>query len=265
MFIQYTISLKISRQFARFGVATKGVVFFLLGIMSLVTACNLNYALKNEKEVVEWIYRLYFGWFILLAVSIGLLAYIFSRFYLTFNKSDYDGSNNKPKIRRAGYLINGLGYCLLLFTCITILFGTSNSGDSAIKLMVLQSDFGKIVIYIIALGLAVSAINEWWISLAKMMDMMTFSKDLGSNQYKYLLLLGRFGRFSRGIVFGIFAYILARSAYYDLDNIPEGADAAFAFISATYGAYVMGFVAFGVMSYGLFLILSARHRNIPID
>ncbi|KQC33935.1 membrane protein [Nonlabens sp. YIK11] len=256
--------MKNSRRFSRFGIATKGLVFFLIGVMALITALNLNYALKNEKEIIEWVYRLEFGWFLLLIIIIGLSGYIFSRFYLTFNRNDYDGSNGKPKYRRAAYLINGLGYCLLLLTCITILLGKNDSGDSELKIMVLQSVIGKIVVYMIALGLAISAVNEWWISFSVMMDKMINPEELSPKQYKYLLLLGRFGRFSRGIVFGIFAYVLARSAYYDLQNLPEGADAAFAFISATYGAFIMGTVAFGVMCYGLYLILSGKHRNIPI-
>ncbi len=233
--------------------------------MSFITACNLTYTLKNEKEVIQWIYGLSFGWFLLLAVSIGLIGYIFSRVYLTFNNRDYDGSKNKPNFRRAAYLINGLGYCLLLFTCITILLGAQSNSDSNFKLMVLQSIYGKILVYIIAIGLAVSAINEWWISFSDMMNKMTLPDNLTTLQYKWLMGLGRFGRFCRGIVFGVFAYVLARSAYYDMENLPKGADAAFAFMDATYGAVFMGIVAFGMMCYGLFLILSGKHRNIPID
>jgi hypothetical protein len=256
--------LKNSRRFARIGIATKGVVFFLLGLMAFITACNLTYAIKNEKEVIEWIYQLTFGWVLLLIVIIGLVGYIFSRVYLTFNNYDYDGSDDKPYFRRAAYLINGVGYCLLLFTCITILLGAQSNGDSGIKLMILQSIWGQIIVYGVALGLAVSAINEWWISFSVMMDRMTHDDDLSPVQYKYLMLLGRVGRFSRGIVFAVFAYVLARSAYYDLKNLPKGADAAFAFIDAISGAFIMGTVAFGVMCYGMFLILSSKHRNIPI-
>lgn len=97
-----------------------------------------------------------------------------------------------------------------------------------------------------------------------MINKMVHSNDLSEKQYQYLMLLGRFGRFCRGIVFGVFAYILARSAYYSLDNLPKGADAAFAFMSGTYGAFFMATVALGVICYGLFLILSGKHRNIPI-
>jgi uncharacterized protein YneF (UPF0154 family) len=257
--------LKNYRRYSRIGIATKGVVFALMGIMAMITAFQLNYALKSGDDVLQWISRLSYGRVLLFAMSIGLAGYIFSRFYLTFNKQDYDGSNHKPLFRRAAYFINGLGYSLLLFTCLKLLFGMpDDDGNSGWKIMLLQSIWGKIIVFIIATGLAVSAINEWWISFSQMMDQMTHKEDLTKTQYKYLMLLGRVGRFSRGIVFGVFSYIMYRSIYYGLKNLPKGADAAFQFMNAQYGAVIMGTVAAGLACYGLFLILSGKHRNIPI-
>ncbi|MGJ8684443.1 MAG: DUF1206 domain-containing protein [Nonlabens sp.] len=258
--------MKNYRRFARIGIATKGAVFFLMGFMALITAFQLTYTLKGGNDVLEWISHLSFGWFLLLLMTIGLAGYIYSRFYLTFNNGDYDGSDGKPTFRRLAYLINGLGYCLLFYSCLKFLLGiSSDNGDSQWKLMLLQSIWGKIIVGIIATGLAVSAINEWWISFSVMMDKMTHKDDLTDRQYKYLMLLGRIGRFSRGIVFGVFSYVMFRSIYYGLKNLPKGADDAFQFMSAEYGAIIMGIVAAGLSCYGLFLLLSARHRNIPIS
>ena len=252
------------RRFSRFGIATKGVVYFLIGFVAFITAFNLTKSVKSEEYILQWINNQTFGSIILIAIILGLIGYIFSRIYLTFNMKDYDGSNDKPKIRRIGYFINAIGYLLLLYTCVTILLGATSNEDSSIKLFILQSTFGKIVLYIIAIGLLISAINEWWISFSSIINKMIRTDDLTQTQYKYLLLLGRFGRFCRGIVFATLAYVMARSAYYDLDNLPEGANRAFMFINARSGAYVMGFIAFGVMCYGTYLVIGAKHRNIPI-
>ncbi|WP_397300013.1 MULTISPECIES: DUF1206 domain-containing protein [Nonlabens] len=257
--------MKNYRRFARIGIATKGAVFLLMGITALITAFQLTYALKSGDDVLKWISHLSFGWFLILLMSIGLAGYIFSRFFLTFNMQDYDSDSGKPTFRRAAYFINGIGYCLLLFTCLKLLFGMpDDDGNPGWKIKILQSVWGKIIVFIIATGLAVSAINEWWISFSTMMDKMTHKENLTDHQYKYLMLLGRIGRFSRGIVFAVFAYILARSAYYNMQNLPKGADAAFAFMHVEYGAIIMGLVSSGVLFYGLFLILSSKYRNIPI-
>ncbi|BAO56646.1 DUF1206 domain-containing protein [Nonlabens marinus] len=257
--------MKNYRRFARFGIATKGLVYFLIGFMAFITACNLTESVKSEKDILQWIYDQDFGSIALLVIIAGLTGYIFSRIYLTFNKNDYDGSDHKPYVRRLGYIVNAVGYILLWYTCWTIFIGYIDNDNSAVNAFLTGSTFGTVVIYGVAVGLAISAINEWWITFSSMMDKMVVDSVLDPKQYKYLLLLGKFGRFNRGIVFAVFAYILARSAYYNLDSFPKGAFEAFAFINAASGAYVMGFIAFGVICYGLFLLLSARHRNIPIE
>lgn len=257
--------MKNYRRFARIGIATKGAVFLLMGVMALITAFQLTYALKSGDDVLKWISHLSFGWFLLLLMSIGLAGYIFSRFYLTFNKGDYDGDDGKPAFRRVAYFINGIGYCLLFFTCLKLLFGMpDDDGNAGWKIALLSSIWGKIIVFIISIGLAVSAVNEWWISFSTMMDKMTHKENLTETQYKYLMLLGRLGRFSRGIVFAVFAYILGRSAFYNMKNLPKGADAAFAFMHIEYGAIIMGLTSTGILFYGLFLILSSKYRNIPI-
>ena len=113
----------------------------------MITAFQLNYALKSGDDVLLWISRLSYGRILMFLMSIGLAGYIFSRFYLTFNKQDYDGSNQKPLFRRAAYFINGLGYCLLLFTCLKLLFGMPNDeGNSGCKILLLQSIWGEVII-----------------------------------------------------------------------------------------------------------------------
>lgn len=94
-----------------------------MGITALITAFQLTYALKSGDDVLKWISHLSFGWFLILLMSIGLAGYIFSRFFLTFNMQDYNSDSGKPTFRRAAYFINGIGYCLLLFTCLKLLFG----------------------------------------------------------------------------------------------------------------------------------------------
>lgn len=258
--------LKSSRQFARYGIAVKGVVYFLMGSLAALTASKITYQIKGGKDILEWISGLSFGWFMLLAVSIGIAGYIFSRFYLTFNNNDYDNSKEgKPRIRRLAYLINGFGYMVLLFSCIKLLIGAGFQGENT-RLMVqlLSNWWGTLILITLALGLGVSALNEWYMAFGNMIEKMILPDDLSNTQYKYLLLLGRVGRFSRGIVFGVFSYLFFKTVIGWSNDIPKGADAAFTFMSVEYGSIIMGIVAGGLAFYGLFLILSAKHRNIPI-
>lgn len=257
--------MKASRQFARYGIAVKGVVFFLMGSLAALTASKITTQIKGGKDILEWISSLSFGWFMMLAITIGIAGYIFSRLYLAFNNKDYDGSHDKSKIRRFAYFVNALGYILLLFSCIKLLIGSGFQEDNTrLVVQLLSTWWGKLILLTLAVSLAISAINEWYMAFGKMIDRMILPDDLSSKQYKYLLILGRLGRFSRGIVFGVFSYLFFKTVIGWSNDIPRGADAAFTFMSVEYGSLIMGIVAGGLAFYGLFLILSAKHRNIPI-
>ncbi|MGB3590516.1 MAG: DUF1206 domain-containing protein [Nonlabens sp.] len=254
---------KQARQFSRYGIAAKGVIFFLMGVMAAITASNISYELRGTREIFEWISTLSLGWFLLLLITIGLAGYIFSRFVLAFNAEDYDGSTSKPFYRRFSYVINGLGYTLLLYTCVVILLD-SRDGSGGIIAGQMYSWWGKILVLTITIGLLVSAVNEWIMSFSPMMLTMTNQNKMTDRNYKALMLLGRVGRFSRGLVFAAFAYIFGRPLVYRFQLIPENEGDAFAFMQSQFGAIIMGTVAGGLALYGLFLLLSSKNRNIPM-
>ncbi len=256
--------MKKSRQFSRLGIAAKGIVYFLMGVMAATTAFRFSSELRGSTEVVRWISHLSFGWFLLLAVTIGLAGYTFSRIILTFNASDYDGSDSKPLVRRAGYFINGCGYLILLYSCISILIGATSDDSTPLLTAFLKSTTGQVTVCIVGIGLAISAINEWYMATGNLMQKMILKDDLSDNQYSTLLILGRVGRFARGFVFAAFSYLLFRSLWNHKPEVPKSTEKAFAFINFEFGDIIMGLIAIGLAFYGLFLILSAKHRNIPM-
>ncbi len=256
--------MKKSRKFARYGIFIKGVVFFLMGALAALTASRVTSQLKGGRDILEWVSTLSFGWFLLLGITVGIAGYIFSRFYLAFNNHDYEGKG-KHKIRRFAYVVNGLGYLVLLFSCIKLLVGAGFDSDNQRFIVYLLSAWwGKLLLIIASVSLGISALNEWYMAFGKMINKMILQDDLNIDQYGALLLLGRVGRFSRGIVFGVFSYLFFKVLIGWSNDVPKGTEEAFTFLSLEYGSWTMGIVAGGLAIYGLFLMLSAKHRNIPI-
>ncbi|ARN77015.1 hypothetical protein BST97_02815 [Nonlabens spongiae] len=256
--------MKASRRFARYGIFIKGVVFFLMGALAALTASKVTYQLKGGRDILEWISALTFGWFLLLLITVGIAGYVFSRFYLAFNKNDYEGYG-KNKIRRFAYFINGIGYIALLFTCIKLLIGAGFSeGNQRLFVFLLSKWWGMYILIITSVGLGVSALNEWYMAFGTMINKMILENQLTTRNYKLLLALGRVGRFSRGIVFGVFSYLFFKVIVGWSNEVPKSTGEAFTFLSIEYGSWTMGIVASGLALYGLYLILSAKHRNIPI-
>lgn len=256
--------MKASRRFARYGIFIKGVVFFLMGGLAALTATKVTSQLRGGRDILEWVSALTFGWFLLLSITVGIAGYIFSRFYLAFNKNDYEGYG-KNKIRRFAYLINGIGYIALLFTCIKLLIGAGFSEDNQRLIVYLLSTWwGTCILTIASISLAISALNEWYMAFGTMINKMILEDHLTTRNYRLLLALGRVGRFSRGIVFGVFSYLFFKVIVGWSRDVPESTGEAFTFLSIEYGSWTMGIVASGLALYGLYLILSAKHRNIPI-
>ncbi len=253
------------RRFARIGIAIKGFIYFLMGVMAAITASNISNELRGSEAILAWISELSYGKIFLFAISIGLLGYITSRFILAFNRHDYNGKDEgKPNYRRLGYIVNGLGYTLLLYTSITMII-EEYSKESGVLQGYFFTPLGKIVVGIVTIGLAISAINEWVMAFTGMINRMTLQRDLQDRSYRALMLLGRTGRFSRGLVFAAFAYILARPLVLNINEIPQSESDAFAFMQSQFGAISMFVVASGLAIYGAFLMLSSRYRNIPIE
>ena len=73
---------------------------------------------------------------------------------------------------------------------------------------------------------------------------------------------GMIGYVARGIVFSIVGYFLLRAA---IDSNPREADGtreAFDFLQQNFGNLLMGVVAAGLVAYGIFMFVRARHENI---
>ncbi|MDP5101520.1 MAG: DUF1206 domain-containing protein [Nonlabens sp.] len=160
--------------------------------------------------------------------------------------------------------MNGCGYLILLYSCVSILIGATSDDSTPLLTTFLETTTGQVAVCIVGVGLAISAINEWYMATGKLMQKMIHKNDLSNNQYKPLLMLGRVGRFSRGFVFAAFSYLLFRSVWSHKPDVPKSTDKAFAFINFQFGGILMGLIAIGLAFYGLFLILSAKHRNIPM-
>ncbi|WP_460881170.1 DUF1206 domain-containing protein [Pontibacter rugosus] len=81
---------------------------------------------------------------------------------------------------------------------------------------------------------------------------------LGHKAEEAMIKTGKLGYVSRGAVWGVLSYLLARAA---LDAQKGGAGSVFHFLeSALYGAYLLAVVALGLICYSLFVFIEAGFR-----
>ena len=119
---------------------------------------------------------------------------------------------------------------------------------------------GEWAIGIAGLIIIGAGINQIYKGVSK--KFMKRVKLYRSEYYKTFQRAGIIGYVSRGLVFSIVGYFLFRAA---LDSNPgeaEGTEAAFDFLQQNFGNLLMGVVALGLVAYGIFMFVKARHESI---
>src|SRR3989337_1846698 len=82
-------------KFLRFGLIAKGVVYCLLGILTVMTAVGLRGDNTGKTEAFQMIYKQPFGKIILALLAIGLFGYVTLRFFQCFKDIDKKGNDLK--------------------------------------------------------------------------------------------------------------------------------------------------------------------------
>ena len=87
--------------------------------------------------------------------------------------------------------------------------------------------------------------------------------QMSVTEQTWAMRFGRFGIAARGIVFGIIGIFLIQAARYSNASEVKGLGGALAVLAAQpYGPWILGFVALGLIAYGIYSLLEARYRRI---
>lgn len=79
----------------------------------------------------------------------------------------------------------------------------------------------------------------------------------------WIVRAGRFGLAARGVVFFVIGFFFIQAAKQSDPGQAMGLGEALASLQGQpYGSWVLGIVACGLISYGLYYVVQARYRNI---
>ena len=247
----------------RFGIASKGFVYILLGGLTVMAAAGLGGNKADSNGVLDFLSDGIIGQLLLAITAAGLIAYVFWRFYQTFRDPENKGKDAKGLAIRTGYFSSGILYAALAFSAFQILFGSgSNGGGNSVISKVLSQPYGQLLVGIIAciyLGKAGYQIFRAYSG--------NFKKKVQEHQFsrktqKLMIVSGIAGYTARGVVIGIIAYLMFRAAFYSSSQDSGGTKEAFDFLQNEFGTLMLGIVALGLFLYGIFMIIKARYRQV---
>lgn len=255
-------------KFARAGIATKGIVYCLMGGLAAMTAFgNPEGQATGSSGIIEYISNQQFGQILVAMVAVGLVGYVFYRLYQTFFASLKGEDGTKETIKRVGYFFSAVSYGFLTYHAFKIITGSGGGGGQGKQGYIadlMSKPFGQIMVGIIGVIFIGYGLYQMY---------KVFSGDYKENLQKanfknkiYTLLLnsGKVGFIARGTVLGLIGFFIIKAAWTANSSQVGGVSKAFDFLKNEGGTIVFLIVALGLLGYGIFQLVAARYKKIEV-
>ncbi|TRO66407.1 DUF1206 domain-containing protein [Christiangramia sabulilitoris] len=249
--------------FARFGMAAKGAVYCLIGVLTALAAFGQGGEQTGGKGAMQYLAQQSYGQILLAILGIGLLGYVFWRMYQVFANPKGLDDDAKGYGKRIAYFISGIIYGGFAFYAFKLAFG-SNSGSSGSMMGSLMSGSnGDTIAIIIGIGMAIKAIYDLYRAYSNKFREEVEEAGMDEKEQKLLINAGKFGHTSRGAVIGLMAYLTLQSGLASGSKVSTQTD-AFSYIQNEFGSIVLGIVAIGFVGYGVYMFIKAKHPAISV-
>jgi len=247
---------------SRFGMAAKGIVYLLIGVLTALAAFGQGGSKSGKDDILKFLAQQSYGKILLIALGIGLIGYMFYRIYQGFGNLKNLDDDAKGYFKRVAYVISGLIYGFLAFSALKMAF-SGDSSDSGSVSKLLNSEYGNIIAFIIALILLGKAIYEFYVAYSGKFKENIEHTSIDSDAKSLLVKAGKMGFTARGVVAGIMAYLFFKAGMGNSDEDINRTD-AFNLLQNEFGSIVMGIVALGVALYGVFMLIKSKYPDTNV-
>jgi uncharacterized SAM-binding protein YcdF (DUF218 family) len=249
---------------ARAGFAARGVIYGIIGILAIKVAIGAGGTTTNQQGALKAIARQPFGKVLLTLVAIGLGGYALWR--LVRALLGHGPEDSDSGLERVAGVGSGIVYACLCAIAVEILLGAGSGGSGDTQKTtagVLGWPGGAWLVGIAGVVLIGVGLYQGYRGLSK--DFLEDSKteQMSAGVQTWVEWLGSFGHLARMVVFGLVGVFLIKAA---IDYNPDsaiGLDGALAKLAhASYGPFVLGIVAAGLIAFGVHSLTDARYRRI---
>lgn len=255
---------------ARFGYAAKGVVYLIIGGLAALAAFTGGGRTTDSRGAFEEILSQSYGKLLLGAVAVGMAAYAVWRFVQAVKDTENKGSDAKGIARRIGYAAIGVIHIGLAYSAAQLIFGSGGAsrGDAASKewtATLLAQPFGQWLVGAVGLGFIAFAVSQFYKAYTAKFREKLKTNEMSEKTQTFATRFGQAGLSARGLVFGIIGVFLIQAALNSNASQARGLSGALrALEQQSYGQWVLGIVALGLVAYGLYMLVLARYRRIII-
>ena len=257
---------------ARTGLVAKGVSFGLVGVLALKLALGDGGKATSRQGALQSLAQDSFGKIALVFLAGGFAAYALWRFIQAYAERADDGdSEAKTWGKRAAYVARGLIYAGLTYSTLRIVSGSGGGQSQDAKAhkstaMVLSWPGGQWLVGIAGLCLVGVACWNLYRGLTRKFEDKWRSGSLSPFWKTWGGRAGVAGHVARFVVFSLIGVFVTKAAvdYKPKDAI--GLDGALQKLAhASYGPYLLGLTAVGLIAYAVYCLVDARLRDVSAN
>jgi len=254
---------------ARVGLAAKGVSFAIVGVLAIELAAGRGGKATSREGALQTLADETFGKILLVLLAIGFAAYAIWRFAQAFfERHDDDDGTLKKVGKAASYFGRGLIYAGLTYGTIKILVG-SGGGESQNERAhkttaeVLSWPAGTWIVGIIGAAIVVVGLSNGYRGVTRKFRDRWKTGEMRRTALKWGTRVGVAGLLARMVVFGLIGAFLIKSAVEYDPKEAIGLDGALQKLAGqTYGEWLLGLTAAGLIAYAVFCFVEARYRDV---
>lgn len=248
---------------SRAGFVARGLIYGIIGILAIKLALGAGGKTTNQQGALETIARQPFGKVLLILVAIGLAGYALWRLLRALLGHGPEDSDST--FERVAAFASGIVYAGLCAIAVEILLGSGGSSGNANKTTagVFGWPAGTWLVGIAGAVLVGVGLYQGYRGLSK--DFLKDSKteQMSPQVRRWIEWIGTFGHLARMVVFCLVGAFLINAAIDYNPNKAVGLDGALAKIAdASYGPFLLGIVAAGLIAFGVYSLTDARYRRI---
>ena len=256
----------------RVGDGARGYLFFVLGLLALLMALGKTSGTVDYQGAIAATAAQPFGKFLLVIVLIGLIFYVLWALACAIFDLLHLGHEMKGLFKRAILLVNAIIYGLLIPMLLGYITGGGtqtgsqnfNIGKLATTIFLLPG--GKWLVALIGAVLVVAGLITFFSGISHNLDKEYHSYSLSTAQVKWVNRAGRFGILAYGAVIVVIGALFI-AAFKQADPMKAtGIDGALlSLIKLPYGRLLLGLIALGLVSYGIYLAMKALWFRIRVS
>jgi hypothetical protein len=251
-------------RWARAGIATRGVLYGLIGVLAIQLAAGHHQRrATDQKGAFQTLAGQPGGKVMLWAVALGLFGYaIWQGTEAIWGHRREQGRKRVAKrVESAAKAVIYLGFGVLAVKVVTG-SPSSTSGDTATA-KALKMTGGRALVITVGLIIAAVGMRLAWQGVTSDFVKQLNLAGLSRRSRKLVITLGRVGYVARGLVFALAGALVVTAAVTFHPAKARGLDAALRTLAGQpYGPWLLGAAALGLICFGVYCLPDARLRRI---